>query len=43
MVLHLSRGEIIDQRKILRRLAELQYTRNQLELKRAHLELMEIL
>ena len=34
MVLHLSRGEIIDQRKILRRLAELQYTRNQLELKR---------
>tara|TARA_A100001011_G_scaffold190876_1_gene199537 strand:+ start:1 stop:2022 length:2022 start_codon:yes stop_codon:yes gene_type:complete len=34
MVLHLSRGEIIDQRKILRRLAELQYSRNQLELKR---------
>ena len=34
MVLHLSRGEIIDQRKILRRLAEMQYTRNQLELKR---------
>ncbi|MDA9181456.1 excinuclease ABC subunit UvrB, partial [Gammaproteobacteria bacterium] len=34
MVLHLSRSEIIDQRKILRRLAELQYTRNQLELKR---------
>jgi excinuclease ABC subunit B len=34
MVLHLSRGEIIDQRTILRRLAELQYTRNQLELKR---------
>ena len=34
MVLHLSRGEIIDQRKILRRLAELQYTRNQIELKR---------
>ena len=34
MVLHLSRGEIIDQRKILRRLAEIQYTRNQLELKR---------
>jgi len=34
MVLHLSRGEIIDQRKILRRLAEIQYTRNQIELKR---------
>ena len=34
MVLHLYRGEIIDQRDILRRLAELQYTRNQLELKR---------
>mgnify|MGYP001168248746 FL=1 len=34
MVLHLSRGEMIDQRKILRRLAELQYTRNQTELKR---------
>jgi excinuclease ABC subunit B len=34
MVLHLSRDEIIDQRTILRRLAELQYTRNQLELKR---------
>ena len=34
MVLHLSRGELIDQRKILRRLAELQYTRNQMELKR---------
>ncbi len=34
MVLHLSRGEIIDQRKILRRLVEIQYTRNQVELKR---------
>jgi len=34
MVLHLSRGERIDQRAILRRLAELQYTRNDLELKR---------
>jgi len=34
MVLHLSRRELIDQRKILRRLAELQYTRNQMELKR---------
>ncbi|QLH43501.1 MAG: excinuclease ABC subunit UvrB [Coxiellaceae bacterium] len=28
MVLHLSRGERIDQRSVLRRLAELQYTRN---------------
>ncbi len=28
MVLHLSRGERIDQRSILRRLAEMQYTRN---------------
>ncbi|MFV8817152.1 excinuclease ABC subunit UvrB [Haliea sp. E17] len=28
MVLHLSRGEFIDQRQILRQLAELQYTRN---------------
>ncbi|MCG8429444.1 MAG: excinuclease ABC subunit UvrB [Chromatiales bacterium] len=35
MVLHLSRGEIIDQRAILRRLAELQYTRNEVELHRA--------
>ncbi|MCK5893363.1 MAG: excinuclease ABC subunit UvrB [Endozoicomonadaceae bacterium] len=35
MVLHLGRGEIIDQRQILRRLAELQYTRNDMELKRA--------
>jgi len=34
MVLHLDRGEIIDQRKILRRLAELQYTRNDVELHR---------
>jgi len=34
MVLHLSRGEVIDQRKILRRLAELQYERNDLDLKR---------
>ena len=32
MVLHLVRGERIDQRRILRRLAELQYTRNALEL-----------
>ncbi len=34
MVLHLSRGEVIDQRQILRRLAELQYTRNDVELRR---------
>jgi len=34
MVLHLSRKEIIDQRKLLRRLAELQYSRNDMELKR---------
>ncbi len=32
MVLHLSRGERIDQRKILRRLADMQYKRNELEL-----------
>jgi excinuclease ABC subunit B len=32
MVLHLSRGEPIDQRTILRRLAEMQYTRNELDL-----------
>jgi excinuclease ABC subunit B len=34
MVLHLSVGEIIDQRKILRRLAEMQYSRNDMELRR---------
>jgi len=34
MVLHLSRGELIDQRKLLRRLTELQYTRNDVELHR---------
>ncbi len=34
MVLHLVRGDIVDQRVILRRLAELQYTRNDLELRR---------
>ena len=33
MVLHLVRGETIDQRQILRRLAELQYTRNELDLR----------
>ncbi|MDG2316813.1 MAG: excinuclease ABC subunit UvrB [Gammaproteobacteria bacterium] len=32
MVLHLVRGESIDQRTILRRLAELQYTRNPMDL-----------
>ncbi|MEO0367766.1 MAG: excinuclease ABC subunit UvrB [Pseudomonadota bacterium] len=34
MILHLSVGDIMDQRGILKRLAELQYTRNELELKR---------
>ena len=34
MVLHLVRGETIDQRFILRRLAELQYARNDVELRR---------
>jgi excinuclease ABC subunit B len=32
MVLHMSRGDRMDQRQILRRLAELQYTRNEIEL-----------
>jgi excinuclease ABC subunit B len=32
MVLHLMRGEPLDQRQLLRRLAELQYTRNDVEL-----------
>jgi excinuclease ABC subunit B len=35
MVLHVQRGERVDQRVILRRLAELQYTRNDAELRRA--------
>ncbi|NND82692.1 MAG: excinuclease ABC subunit UvrB [Gammaproteobacteria bacterium] len=35
MILHLSVGDIMDQRAILKRLAELQYTRNDTELKRA--------
>jgi excinuclease ABC subunit B len=35
MVLHLVRGDKADQRNILRRLAELQYTRNDVELHRA--------
>jgi len=34
MVLHLSQGELIDQRAILRRLAEMQYSRNDFELRR---------
>jgi excinuclease ABC subunit B len=32
MVLHLSRGDRMDQRKMLRRLADMQYTRNELDL-----------
>ena len=32
MVLHLVRGERIDQRKLLRRLTDMQYTRNELDL-----------
>lgn len=35
MVLHLDRGDRIDQRQLLRRLAELQYTRNDVDLYRA--------
>ena len=34
MVLHLSRGETINQARILRRLAEMQYSRNDMELRR---------
>lgn len=34
MVMHLSRGEIIDQRQVLRQLAELQYTRNDVDFQR---------
>ncbi|RLA33805.1 MAG: excinuclease ABC subunit B, partial [Gammaproteobacteria bacterium] len=34
MVLHLSRGDLTDQRTLLRRLADLQYKRNDLELRR---------
>ncbi|WP_100640368.1 excinuclease ABC subunit UvrB [Marinobacter salexigens] len=36
MMLHLDRGDKIDQRDILRRLAELQYTRNDIEFHRAN-------
>ena len=32
MVLHMSRGDKLDQRKLLRRLADMQYTRNELDL-----------
>jgi excinuclease ABC subunit B len=32
MVLHVSRGDRLDQRKLLRRLADMQYTRNELDL-----------
>ncbi|MDF1584237.1 MAG: excinuclease ABC subunit UvrB [Methyloprofundus sp.] len=35
MVLHLVRGDIIKQRDLLRRLASMQYTRNDIELRRA--------
>ena len=35
MMLHVVRGDQIDQRSILRRLAEIQYTRNDVELSRA--------
>ena len=35
MVLHLVKGDMINQRDIVRRLAEMQYTRNDLELRRA--------
>lgn len=35
MVLHLDRGDKVDQRYILRRLADMQYTRNDMELQRA--------
>lgn len=34
MVIHLSRGEMIDQREVLRQLAELQYTRNDVDFQR---------
>jgi excinuclease ABC subunit B len=34
MILHLTRGDLIDQRKLLRRLTELQYKRNDIELHR---------
>ena len=36
MVLHLDRGDIVEQRTILRRLAEMQYERNEIEFKRSN-------
>ena len=36
MVLHLDRGDTVEQRTILRRLAELQYERNEIEFKRSN-------
>ena len=36
MMLHLDRGDRIDQRSVLRRLAELQYTRNDIDFHRAN-------
>ena len=35
MILHLDRGDIIDQRSILRRLSSMQYTRNDIDFRRA--------
>ena len=35
MVVHLDRGEKVDQRNLIKRLTELQYTRNDMELRRA--------
>ncbi|MGB0359887.1 MAG: DEAD/DEAH box helicase family protein, partial [Endozoicomonas sp.] len=35
MMMHLDRGDLVDQRTILRRLAELQYTRNDVDFHRA--------
>ncbi len=35
MVLHVDRGDKLDQRELLRRLADLQYTRNDMEFARA--------
>lgn len=35
MVLHLTKGDTVDQRFILQRLAELQYTRNEMDFRRA--------
>jgi excinuclease ABC subunit B len=42
MLLHLVRGEKIDQRSILRRLAELQYTRNDVDFYRARGDVIDI-